>query len=104
MTLQRRVANLEKSDPSGSNLPEIAFVHFVDMDGTSNPGFAVIVAQRGEPGLQVDRHENEDPEAFYRRAYAVKAGRKQVEDMTEEERAAAYAAGDAIRAEKESNQ
>ncbi|MDV7144282.1 hypothetical protein R3X27_16475 [Tropicimonas sp. TH_r6] len=95
LKLESRIAKLERADPKGTILPSVVVVGFTNPDLTSEPAFAYLIGCAFD---QVVRKVGEDPEDFYRRAYAIRAAECQLDDMTDDERAAAYAAGDALRA------
>ncbi|WP_170545322.1 hypothetical protein [Ruegeria arenilitoris] len=99
MSIKNRLTKLEARSPNVLELPIVFYQLCRIKKGTEHttriierePGPATI------PGLSFGRihpHEGESQSEFKRRVFAIKAGGKLIEDMTEEERVAAFAAAD----------
>lgn len=85
--LKRRLDKLECT--SGQHRATFIFLSILGEDETDSHHSAIV------PGVgRIDRHHHECREEFVRRAYAMEAAGKALEDLTEAKKCAAYEAGD----------
>ncbi len=98
MSLQHRLARLEKVDATPDSLPSAIFINIVRPDPTSELRFAMLI---GSPENEVLHNESETHDDFCRRVYAVKVAGKQVEAMTVVEREAVWGAGQGLEVTEE---